>query len=181
MFCYWSWTGHRPRRRRRPGLLRLQVTCGYPPSPGQGRRKVHTRGCRTRGRDQTPRGRPAAKESSLKIKDDAEAEVRARRAEIARVEERLDNRDTALERREGELDERRRRLTETEEAMRRKEEQLREREADHLRMLEEISGLTREEAERRLFSELESERGPARAHGARPDPGGRGAGRWRAA
>jgi ribonuclease Y len=99
----------------------------------------------------------AAKESSLKIKDDAEAEVRARRAEIARVEERLDNRDTALERREGELDERRRRLTETEEAMRRKEEQLREREADHFRMLEEISGLTREEAERRLFSDLESE------------------------
>src|SRR5215218_64725 len=99
----------------------------------------------------------AAKESSLKIKDDAEAEVRARRAEIARVEERLDNRDTALDRREGELDERRRRLTETEEAMRRKEEQLREREADHLRMLEEISSLTREEAERRLFSELESE------------------------
>jgi ribonuclease Y len=99
----------------------------------------------------------AAKESSLKIKDDAEAEVRARRAEIARVEERLDNRDTALERREGELDERRRRLTETEEATRRKEQQLREREADHLRMLEEISGLTREEAERRLFSELESE------------------------
>ena len=55
-----------------------------------------------------------AKESALKIKDDAEAEVRTRRAEIARVEERLDNRDTALERREGELDERRRRLTETE-------------------------------------------------------------------
>src|SRR5215210_6567301 len=99
----------------------------------------------------------AAKESSLKIKDDAEAEVRARRAEIARVEERLDNRDNALQRREGELDERRRRLTETEEALRSKEEELREREAEHLRMLEEISSLTREEAERRLFSELESE------------------------
>ena len=87
----------------------------------------------------------------------AEAEVRARRSEIARVEERLDNRDTALQRREGELDERRRRLTETEEAMRRKEQELREREADHLRMLEEVSGLTREEAERRLFSDLETE------------------------
>jgi ribonuclease Y len=99
----------------------------------------------------------AAKESSLKIKDDAEAEVRARRAEIARVEERLDNRDTALQRREGELDERRRRLTEIEEALRRKEEVLREREAEHLRMLEEVSGLTREEAERRLFSDLETE------------------------
>src|SRR5215216_2347557 len=99
----------------------------------------------------------AAKESSLKIKDDAEAEVRARRAEIARVEERLDNRDTALQRREGELDERRRRLSEAEEAMRGKEDELREREADQLRMLEEISGLTREDAERRLFTDLESE------------------------
>src|SRR5918994_4986085 len=99
----------------------------------------------------------AAKESSLKIKDAAEAEVRARRAEIARVEERLDNRDTALERREGELDERRRRLTEIEDAMRRKEEELRERQAEHLKVLEEISGLTRTEAESRLISDLESE------------------------
>src|SRR5918994_4317598 len=99
----------------------------------------------------------AAKESSLKIKDDAEAEVRARRAEIARVEERLDNRDTALDRRQGELDERRRRLTETEEAMRRKEDKLKAREAEQLRALEEISGLGRDEAERRLVAGLETE------------------------
>jgi ribonuclease Y len=99
----------------------------------------------------------AAKEAALKIKDDAEAEVRTRRAEIARVEERLDNRDISLERREGELDERRRRLTQTEEELARKQEELRERQAEHLKVLEEISGLTRAEAERRLFSDLESE------------------------
>ncbi len=99
----------------------------------------------------------AAKEAALKIKDDAEAEVRARRAEIARIEERLDNRDSSLERREGELDERRRGLSEAEEALRRKEEDLRAKEAEQLKVLEELSGLTRAEAERRLFSGLEAE------------------------
>ena len=98
-----------------------------------------------------------AKETALRIKDEAEAEVRARRAEIARVEERLDNRDTALDRREGELDERRRRAAEAEEALRARQEELRAREAQQLRALEEISGLTRDEAERRLFAGLETE------------------------
>ena len=99
----------------------------------------------------------AAKEAALKIKDEAEAEVRTRRAEIARVEERLDNRDTALDRREGELDERRRRLSEAEEALRSREEELKRREAEQLKVLEEISNLTRDEAEKRLFEGLESE------------------------
>jgi ribonuclease Y len=99
----------------------------------------------------------AAKEAALRIKDEAEAEVRSRRAEISRVEDRLDNRDTALDRREGELDERRRRLSEAEEALARREENLKAREADQLKVLEELSGLTRDEAERRLFEGLEAE------------------------
>jgi ribonuclease Y len=98
-----------------------------------------------------------AKEAALRIKDEAEAEVRARRAEIARVEERLDNRDTALDRRDSELDERRRRLAEAEDKLRTAEEDLKAREADHVRALEEIAGLTRAEAESRLFSSLETE------------------------
>src|SRR5919199_1287892 len=97
------------------------------------------------------------KEAALRVKDEAEAEVRARRAEIARVEERLDNRDTALDKREGELDERRRRLSDAEEALRRKEEELKVKEAEQLRALEEVSGLTRDEAESRLFAGLEAE------------------------
>ena len=36
-----------------------------------------------------------AKETALGLKDEAEAEIRARRAEVSRIEERLDNRDTA--------------------------------------------------------------------------------------
>jgi ribonuclease Y len=99
----------------------------------------------------------AAKEAALKIKDEAEDEVRARRAEISRIEERLDNRDTALDRREGELDERRRQLSQTEEELRSKQEELKAREQDQMRALEEVSGLTREEAERRLIAGLEAE------------------------
>jgi ribonuclease Y len=99
----------------------------------------------------------AAKEAALRVKDDAEAEIRTRRAEIARVEERLDNRDTSLERREGELDERRRRLAQAEDDLARQREELKERQAEHLKVLEELSGLTRSEAEKRLFSDLESE------------------------
>jgi ribonucrease Y len=102
-------------------------------------------------------GELAAKEAALKVKDDAEAEVRARRAEISRVEERLDNRDAALERREGELEARRERLGEQEEALARKRAALEEKESEQLRVLEEISGLTRAEAERRLFTGLENE------------------------
>jgi ribonuclease Y len=96
-----------------------------------------------------------AKEAALRIKDEAEAEARARRLEITRIEERLDNRDTALDNREEELDERRRRLSEAEETLRRKEEELKSREAEHLRALEEVSGLTMDEAESRLFARLE--------------------------
>jgi ribonucrease Y len=102
-------------------------------------------------------GELAAKEASLKIKDDAEAEARTRRAELTRVEERLDNRDAALERREGELDARRARLTEDETALARRREALQEQEAEQLKVLEELSGLTRAEAERRLFTSLENE------------------------
>ena len=98
-----------------------------------------------------------AKEAALRIKDAAEAEVRTRRAAIARVEERLDNRDTALDKREEELDDRRRRLSDTEESLRRKEEELRAREVEQLRALEEVSGLSREEAETRLLAGLEAE------------------------
>ncbi len=99
----------------------------------------------------------AAKEAALKIKDDAEAEIRARRAELARVEERLDNRDTALDRRDSKLDEARSELDGQEQALRDRAAELESREAEQTKALEEVSGLTRAEAERRLFSNLEVE------------------------
>ncbi len=99
----------------------------------------------------------AAKEAALKVKDEAEAEIRTRRAELARVEERLDNRDAALDRRGAELDERRRELARQEEALREWSAELQAREADQIKALEEVSGLTRAEAEHRLFHNLEVE------------------------
>ncbi|CAN5590177.1 ribonuclease Y [soil metagenome] len=99
----------------------------------------------------------AAKETSLQLKDQAETEIRARRAEITRVEERLDNRDSALDRRESELDDRRRRLSDKEEALQQHESELKEQETAQLRALEEVSGLSRDEAESRMYSTLEVE------------------------
>lgn len=99
----------------------------------------------------------AAKESNLQLKDQAEAEIRSRRAEISRVEERLDNRDSSLDRRESELDNRRSSLSETEEALQRRESELKDQEAAQFQALEEVSGLSRNEAESRILSALEVE------------------------
>ena len=99
----------------------------------------------------------SAKEAALKVKDEAEAEIRARRAELSRLEERLDNRDSALDRRDSELDEWRRELSRREEALGSRTAELEAREAEQIQALEEVSGLTRAEAERRLFDNLEVE------------------------
>ena len=99
----------------------------------------------------------AAKEASLQLKDQAEAEIRTRRAEISRIEERLDNRDSALDRRESGLDERRNELSRTEEDLRRRESELKDQETAQLQALEEVSGLSRDEAESRILSTLEVE------------------------
>jgi ribonuclease Y len=99
----------------------------------------------------------AAKEESLKIKAEAEEEARSRRTELARYEERLDNRDTALERRDTEMDNRKKNLDEREESLTNRASKLEEHESEQRRKLEEISGLSRVDAEARLMAEVESE------------------------
>ncbi len=99
----------------------------------------------------------STKEAALAVKDEAEAEVRARRAELSRLEERLDNRDAALDRRDAKLDEANRDLARKEEALSERAAELEAREADQVKALEEVSGLTRAEAERRLTESLEVE------------------------
>jgi ribonucrease Y len=99
----------------------------------------------------------SAKEAALAVKDKAEVEVRARRAELSRLEERLDNRDAALDRRDAKLDEANRELARKEEALQERAAELEAREADQVKALEEVSGLTRAEAERRLTESLEVE------------------------
>lgn len=99
----------------------------------------------------------AAKEAAISVKEEAEVEARNRRAEISRIEERLNNRDSGLDRRENELGERRKRLDQREESLQQRAEELKERESEQIEALENISGLTRGEAERQLFSNLEAE------------------------
>jgi len=99
----------------------------------------------------------AAKEAALRTKDEAEAEIRSRRAELVRLEERLNNRDAALDRRDAGIEEARQGLTRREEALNARDAELDAREAEQVKALEEVSGLTRAEAERRLFGNLEAE------------------------
>ena len=99
----------------------------------------------------------ASKEAALKVKDEAEAEIRSRRNEVTRLEERLNNRDSALDRRESDLEDQRRKLSANQEDLIQREEELKERENSQLKALEEVSGLSRDEAEQRLFSNLEVE------------------------
>ena len=99
----------------------------------------------------------AAKEAALKVKDEIDREIRERRSEVQRVETRLENRESTLDRRENEIEERRRKATALEESLRSRDEALKGREGEQLTRLEEISGLTRADAEARLVSGLEIE------------------------
>jgi ribonuclease Y len=99
----------------------------------------------------------AAKEAALRTKDEAQAEIRSRRAELVRLEERLNNRDAALDRRDADIEETRQSLGRREEALNNRDAELVAREAEQVKALEEVSGLTRAEAERRLFGSLEAE------------------------
>jgi ribonucrease Y len=99
----------------------------------------------------------AAKEAALRTKDEAEAEIRSRRAELVRLEERLNSRDAALDRRDASIEEARQGLGRREEALNARDAELDAREAEQVKALEEVSGLARAEAERRLFGNLEAE------------------------
>ena len=99
----------------------------------------------------------AAKEAALKVKDENDREIRERRAEVTRVETRLENREATLDRRESDLEQQRQMASTQEERLRSRDEALKGRESEQLARLEEISGLTRADAEARLISDLEVE------------------------
>ena len=99
----------------------------------------------------------AAKEESLQIKAEAEEEARTRRTELARYEERLDNRDSAIGKRETELDNRKKNLDQREEKLDARVQELEAYELEQVRKLEEISGLSRSDAEARIIADVESE------------------------
>jgi len=88
---------------------------------------------------------------------DAETELRARRAEIARIEERLRTKEEAIDLRFAEIERRERSLEDRARNLDVQAERLKQTKNDHLRELERISGLSPGQARQILLRELEDE------------------------
>jgi ribonucrease Y len=89
--------------------------------------------------------------------DEDEDELRARRAEIARLEERLRAKEQSLELRGQEVAERERSLGDRQRNLEHNAEQLKEGKREQLRELERVSGLSPGQAKQILLRELEDE------------------------
>jgi ribonuclease Y len=101
---------------------------------------------------------PAQPEESAAVPTDAlEEELRARRAELGRLEERLRARNQTLELRTQELDDRERSLDDRQRNLQQTAEQLKQTKREHLRELERLSGLSVGQAKQILLRELEDE------------------------
>jgi len=98
-----------------------------------------------------------AKDEALRIKREAEREIREQRADLQRFERRLSQREEALERRAEQLERRERTLQQQEQELAVRTEEVAALIAQQRRTLEEIAGLTREEARQRLLEEVEAE------------------------
>ncbi len=111
------------------------------------------------------------KEANLKAKEilvqataDAEKEMRERRRELQQLERRLSTKEEAIDRRTEQVDRREADLTRSEQAIEKRDGKLREREAEnealrekHLRALEDVAQMTRDEGRARLIEDLTSE------------------------
>ena len=108
------------------------------------------------------------KEAELKSKDllvgaraDAERELRERRRELSALETKLESREETLEKRLESFDRRETDLNRRDQNLRNREKALGDKEAEHQALidqargrLEEVAGLTREEAKRTLIDEM---------------------------
>jgi ribonuclease Y len=98
-----------------------------------------------------------AREEAFRIRGEAEADVRERRAEVARLEQRSSQREEGLERRVRELEQSEQRLTRREEEL----EELRQTTESERglvgRELERVTGLSQQEARTELLAAVESE------------------------
>ncbi|MEA2479923.1 MAG: ribonucrease, partial [Thermoleophilaceae bacterium] len=91
------------------------------------------------------------------VRDALEGELRERRSEIARIEERLLNKEEALEARAGDVARRERSLEDRARNLDQASEQLKQGKQDQLRELERVAGLSAGQARQLLLRELESE------------------------
>jgi ribonucrease Y len=90
-------------------------------------------------------------------RDEVDAELRARREELARLEERLRAKEAALDRRVRDLDDRERSLADRARNLERIAEELKAAKREQLRELERVAGLSAGQAKQILMRELEDE------------------------
>lgn len=98
-----------------------------------------------------------AREEAFRIRGEAEAEVRERRAEVARVEQRNSQREEAHERRLRELEQSEQRLTRREEELEEVRQTTESERALVGRELERVAGLSQTEARAELIAGVEAE------------------------
>lgn len=99
----------------------------------------------------------SAKDEVLKIKSDAEAEVRQLRRDAFTAEQRLSRKEEALERRQEGIEKRERGIAAHEEKLQNKTKRLDAIIGQEVKKLEKIASLSREEAKKELLEKLEHE------------------------
>ena len=98
-----------------------------------------------------------AKEKAHKLKDDVEEELRERRTELQRFEDRLIKKEDNLEGKAEDLEATEQELENRKEEIKSKEDEIEELHNKQVEKLEEIAGLTTEEAKELLLNQVEDE------------------------
>jgi ribonuclease Y len=99
----------------------------------------------------------AAKAEAVRMRDEYEQELSRKRAELEKQESRLQARIENLDRKLDQIDKREKRLNQRQSILDKKQNDLEEMEANRLKELERISGLTPEEAKQMLLQSVEQE------------------------
>jgi ribonucrease Y len=102
-------------------------------------------------------GEPAAEDRPAAIREDVELELRERRAEIARIEERLLRKEQSLDTRLVEAERRERSLEDRSRNLDHEVEHLKAAKHEHVRELERVASLSASQARQILLRELEDE------------------------
>jgi ribonuclease Y len=111
-------------------------------------------------RTSTPAGAVATvngHEEIVRLREQLEAELKERRAELVRLEERVLKREESIELRLDEIGKREQAMLDRERNAERLKEQLRESRREQMRELERIGGLTQSQARQILLQEIEGE------------------------
>ena len=99
----------------------------------------------------------AAREEAHRLRSESEAEVRERRAEVARLEQRLAQREEGLEKRNRDVEQGEQRLTRREEELEQTRLQIEDERAGVGRELERVAGMSQDEARAELLRGVEAE------------------------